>query len=71
LQVATFVVVVQVPRQGALDVPRSCVMALDQVAVIRVHHPNEVGKVGCGLGIERLAKRRRRRGDLRNHVRDW
>ncbi|HEV2602814.1 MAG TPA: hypothetical protein VGU24_04045 [Microvirga sp.] len=34
-------------RQGALDVLGACVVALNQVRVVAVHHPDEFGQL-CG-----------------------
>ena len=44
LQVAPYRIVAVIARQGPLDVDRMRVMAFDQIAVIAVHRPDQVGK---------------------------
>jgi hypothetical protein len=45
LQVTTRLVVIEVAGKCPFDVPRSRVVALDQIAVVAVHDPNDVCQV--------------------------
>jgi hypothetical protein len=50
LEVTTLFIYIQLSSERALDVPRSSVMTLDQVAVIGIHDAHEVGEVAGGAG---------------------
>ena len=70
LQIAPRLVGVELAGQRPLDVARPRVMALDQVAVVGVHDPHEIGEVRRRPRMQRLAERRRRRRQLRDDIRD-
>ncbi len=40
------------PGEGALDIPRSGVVPLDQVRVIAVHDPHQIGKLSGAFGMQ-------------------
>ncbi len=48
-------VIIAIPHKRPLNVPGARIMSLDQVTVVGVHDPNEVGKVDCSSGVKSLA----------------
>ena len=42
--------------KGTLDVFRPGVVPFNQIRVVGIHHANEVGELGCGLGMKPSAK---------------
>ena len=58
------------PGQRPFDIPGTGVMALDQVAVIGVHDPDEIGQVTRGLRMEAHAELRRPRGEVGDEIGD-
>src|SRR6266851_798541 len=64
LQIATLFVLVELASERTRNVDRPRVMAFDEVAVIRVHDPHEIGEVRGGTRIERVLQLRRRRRKL-------
>jgi len=46
LEVALAGIPAVITHEGALDVDRMCVMALDEIAVIAVHRPDQRGQRG-------------------------
>jgi hypothetical protein len=51
LEVAPLFVFIQLSSECALDVPRSSVVTLDQVALVRIHDAHEVGEIAGGAGM--------------------
>ena len=70
LQVPTPLVVLQLARKRALDVPRPRFVSFDEIAVVSVHDAHESGKIGGRAGMQRLTKRRRSCRKLGHDVRD-
>lgn len=70
LKVATRGVLVEVLRGRSLDVAWARVVALDQVAVVAVHHPSEVHEALGRRGMQPGAERRARADELRDPIGD-
>jgi hypothetical protein len=51
LEVAPLLVFIELTSERALNVPRSSVVTLDQIAVVRIHDTHEVGKIVGGAGM--------------------
>ncbi len=47
------------------------VVALDQVRVVTVHHPHEIGEIGRGAGVQPIAKPLRRRREAGEQIGDF
>ncbi len=52
LQIAARLVCIQLSRERLFNVPWPCVMSFNQVAVIGIHDPNQVGQTGGGSGMK-------------------
>ena len=70
LEIAPFLVAVEVTLERALDIAWARVMTFDQVAVLGVHHPHEACEVRSRTWMERPSQRGRCRGDLRYDIRN-
>tara|TARA_R110002012_G_scaffold315199_1_gene528677 strand:+ start:2332 stop:2676 length:345 start_codon:yes stop_codon:yes gene_type:complete len=44
------------PGEGAFDVTRARVVPLDQVRVVAVHHPDQIGQLGCVVRVQTLSQ---------------
>lgn len=56
LEVASRVVIVEIALQCPFDIGRSCVVPFDQVAVVAVHHADEIGETGSSLWVQTAAE---------------
>ena len=65
LQIALFGIVAVVVLEGALDIDRVGVVPLDQVAVVAVHRPHEIGERGHHAVWEALPEARPRAAPVR------
>jgi len=52
LEISACTIGVKLPGQGTLDLARSRVVTLDEVAVVRVHQPDQVSEIGCRPGMQ-------------------
>jgi hypothetical protein len=73
LEIASFHVRIEIPRQRALDIVWPGVVAFDQVAVVGVHQPHEIGEICRRAGMQRVSERSGGAGELSDDVgyRGW
>ncbi|WP_342364214.1 hypothetical protein [Terrarubrum flagellatum] len=70
LKVAALAIIIEFAGKGPDDIARPCIMSLDEIAIVGVHHPHERSKI-CGRArMQSLAKRRRCGGKLGNGIGD-
>jgi hypothetical protein len=65
LKVSSPLIRVEIAREGAFDISGACDMALDQVAVVGVHHAHERSELIGGARVQGRAQCRGSRRQLR------
>ena len=68
LEVASFLVFIEVAGKRAFDIPGPGVMALDEIAVVAVHQAHEIGEVSGRGGMQSGAEGGACRRECRDRV---
>lgn len=59
LQIASVLILIELAKKRALDVSGASIVALDEIAVVGVHHSNQISQISRSSRVQRFPEHRR------------